>query len=162
MNVAKDVENYLLCINKKRRSNRGTTVLRGYKDALELVVELYIAKEAYDPLVSFLRNWNWEAGDDKLLRSVTNSLLERKDWVRIQKLWEVVAAKRKKLYKQMKRIKSEDAKAISSEQLKRCRRLLLDSLNRLHSMALTCRAEKSAVEYAALIDQIKTNDEVNN
>jgi hypothetical protein len=95
----------------------------------------YLENKAYDPLISNLRYWNWEVGDNKFLDELTEKLNEAEDWPRLKKLWGSVMLKRRKLYNQMNDIMREDQGAIPLKDFNNAKGLLLTTLNRLLTMA---------------------------
>lgn len=135
-NVHRDIARYIELAGKVEKRRDGSLVYHGYPDAQRLVVDLYLDEKAYEPLVSYLRGWNWEVGDNDLLLDLTVRLQGDGEWELINGLWGGVISKRKKLYRKMERIRRDDPGAIPVEQYEKGRRLLLSAWERLRDLAL--------------------------
>jgi hypothetical protein len=79
-NFQADIEAYLAAAGKREKTRDGFVVFRGYKHALNLMFDQYLAHQAFEPLVSHFHAWNWELSYDHHLLRLTNALLQERDW----------------------------------------------------------------------------------
>lgn len=151
----RDVERYLKSIGKRTRSRSGLVVFRGYPAALNVMFDRYLEAEAFDPLISHFRTWNWEYSyDDRLLR-LTDALTERRDWLRVERLWSAVIAKRRKLYNGLGKLRRDSPEDVPEGKLLQARDRLLDTLLRVKALAVECGAPERALrEYTAMRNRI--------
>ena len=153
-NLDKDVERYLVSQGKFKKLKNGMIRFHGYYEAQEFFFRVYLEKKAYDPLISNLRYWNWEVGDNKFLDELTEKLNEAKDWPRLKKLWGSVMSKRRKLYNQMTDIMRKDQGAIPLKDFNNAKRLLLATLNRLLAMAEKYGASDEIAIYSKMVERV--------
>ncbi|OVE80035.1 hypothetical protein BVY02_01550 [bacterium J17] len=81
--LQKDIERYLTSISKREKRSDGMVVFRGYNDALQLMFEKYLRKDALEPLAKHLRSWSWEHSYNDFLDKPTLSLKHTEDWLEI-------------------------------------------------------------------------------
>ena len=134
-NVHRDIERHIKESDGVEKRKDGFLIYHGYDAALEHVVDEYLQAKAYEPLIKFFRGWNWEVGDHDFLRLLTDRLLADGEWNHLERLWNGVINKRRKLYREMMRIREEDPKAIPQRQCDDAKALLVWSLERLRDLA---------------------------
>lgn len=150
-----DIERYLVSIGKCEKTKDGMTVFRGYEDALKLIFSRYLDQEAYDPLVSHFRNWNWEETYNNFLWELTDALTKRRDWPRLQKLWDGVIGKRRKLYNDIRKIENDDPGALPSKTVVQSKERLLETLERVKSFSEDLGNLADTEKYAKMIGKIE-------
>ena len=150
----KDIERYLISIGKREKSKDGMIVFWGYDDALKLIFQRYLDQGAFDPLVTHFKNWNWEVGYNGYLLELTAALLARRNWPLLQRLWDGVVAKQRKLYNQMWKIEKDAPGTLPSKQIIDSRELFLESLNRLIGFAEDIGEPGEMDKYAQMIERV--------
>lgn len=153
-NLDKDVERYLVSQGKFKKLKNGMIEFHGYYKAQEFFFRVYLENKAYDPLISNLRYWNWEVGDNKFLDELTEKLNEAEDWPRLKKLWGSVMSKRRKLYNQMTDIMRKDQKEIPLKDFNKAKGLLLATLNCLIAMAEKYGASDEISIYSKMVERV--------
>ena len=154
-NFQADIERYIISIGKCEKSKDGFTIFRGYEDALKLMFRRYLDGEAFDPLVSYFRRWNWEWSYNDFLIELTTALSSRRDWPRLQLLWDSVVAKRKKNYNEIWKIEKDKPGAISSKTVAESKELLLDTLKRVIAFAEEFGGAEESAKYSVMIDRVR-------
>ena len=154
-NLDKDVEKYLISEGKFKKLKNGMIEFHGYYKAQEFFFGVYLENKAYDPLISNLRYWNWEVGDNKFLDELTETLIEAEDWPRLKKLWGSVMSKRRRLYNQMTEIMREEQGAIPLKDFNNTKGLLLTTLNRLLDMAEKYSGSDEIAIYSKMVEKVR-------
>ena len=151
----KDIERYLESEGKCEKNEHGQMVYRGYQAAVDQMFRTYIEKEAYVPLVTEFRKWNWEWGYDNYLLELTARLRDAGNWLLLKELWGAVIAKRRTNYNKTKKAQKALPEKIPEELVTKTRELLLDSLYRLRSYAAGLQQESDVGEYLEMIARVK-------
>jgi hypothetical protein len=151
----KDVERYLKAEGKRETNEHGQTVYRGYQAAVALMFRTYIEKQAFAPLVTEFRTWNWEWNYDDYLFELTSGLQQTRDWPLLKELWTAVVAKRRTNYNKTKKAQKSLPEKIPEELVTRTRDLLLDSLYRLQRHASEQRHESDVGAYVEMIARVE-------
>ena len=155
-NVHRDIERYIEQSGKVEKRKDGFLVYHGYYEAQRLMVDRYLSEKAYEPLVRYFRGWNWEVGDNDFLLDLTARLKSDGERSLLETLWGGVISKRRKMYREMKRLRAEDPNLVPLGQFDEARELLISSLEQLRNLAVefeqTEAAEKLTRRIAGLAD----------
>jgi hypothetical protein len=153
--VQKDIERYLSSVGKRSRTPTGMIVFRGYDDALRIVFAQYLQHGALAPLVTHFHKWNWEYSYNTFLFELTDALSAEGNWPQLQRLWDGVVAKRRKLYNDLLKLRKQDhATAVPPETLVQARERLLDALNRVRELSVNHGTANDTSEYSRLIENV--------
>jgi len=145
-----DIEAYLTAQGKRERTKDGFIVFHGYDAALAHMFNHYLEHEAYDPLVSHFRSWNWEHSYNDYLIRLTEVLLTRPDWPLLKLLWSGVVSKRRKLYNDIRKLERKAPGTVSPSSVHAARDNLLETLERVRSYS----AQIGTVEDTSLYEQM--------
>jgi hypothetical protein len=151
----KDIERYLTSEGKRERNEHGQTVFRGYQDALFRMFREFIERDAFAPLVSELRKWNWEWSYSDYLLELTDCLRRAGNWVLLRELWAAVIAKRRTNYNKTRKAQRALPDSIPEDLVTKTRELLLESLYRLQRYAYELRQESDVREYQEMIARVE-------
>lgn len=154
-NVHEDIERYLTAIGKRQKTPDGFIVFRGYDDARDLMFKLYLEKCAYEPLVNWLRVWNWENNYNNFLLTLTEELSRRQHWMHLKRLWDGVLAKRRGAYNAVWKIMKKEPDALPPRHLERAKGLLLESLERTKNFAQSFGAAEDVSACAKIIERVE-------
>jgi hypothetical protein len=149
-----DVESYLTSLGKRERRKDGSIAFRGYDQGLASMFERYLEHEAFEPLVSHFRAWNWETSYNDYLLRLTDALREKRDWPLLKRLWAGVVSGRRKLYNDMTRIEKQSPGTLPAPSVEAARRRLLETLERVRSYSAELGPAEEALRYAQLIDRV--------
>jgi hypothetical protein len=133
--VHKDVERYLVSLGKRSRTPDGFVMFTGYDAGRDHVIDLYFSAQAYEPLVDYFRNWNWEQAYNDRLHSLTQALASRDRWPLLKRLWDGVLSKRRSHYNSAWRIRKRDPAALSAATFDRVTSLLNEVLRDYRDLA---------------------------
>ena len=151
----KDVERYLESQGKREKNEHGQTVYRGYQAAVTLMFREYIEKDAFVPLVTELRKWNWEWGYNDYLLELTECLQRERNWPLLKGLWAAVIAKRRTNYNKTKKAQNALPDRIPEDLVTKTRELLLESLRRVEGYASELQQESDVREYVEMIARVE-------
>jgi len=151
----KDIERYLESEGKCEKNEHGQMVYRGYQAAVDQMFRTYIEKEAYVPLVTEFRKWNWEWGYDNYLLELTARLRDAGNWLLLKELWAAVIAKRRTNYNKTKKAQKALPEKIPEELVTKTRELLAESLYRLRGFAVELQREAEVGEYLEMIARVE-------
>jgi hypothetical protein len=155
-----DIERYLVSVGKRERVDDGMIVFRGYPDALKLMLDLYLDQEAYAPLVSEFRSWNWEKSYNDSLMDLTDALMEKGDWTRHQRLWDKVIAKRQTPYNEVRKLERDEPGILPQATVKETEDRLLETLERVKTYAGEFGAAEDSMEYSEMMEKVMAGGRV--
>ena len=151
----KDIERSLESEGKCERNEHGQMVYHDYPAALSRMYRVYVEKEAFAPLVSELRKWNWEWGYNDYLLELTELLQEGRRWPLLKELWASVIAKRRTNYNKTMKAQRANPETIPEHLVSKTRELLLESLYRLKRYASELQEESDVLEYLEMIARVE-------
>ena len=151
----KDIERYITSIGKRERLKDGKMIFWGYEDALKMMFRRYLEHGAFDPLVAHFRSWNWEVGYNDYLLELTTALVTRRDWPRLQRLWEGVIARRRKFYNEVWKIEKDDPGTLPSKTVVESKELLLETLGRVKAFAEDLGQPEDADKYTKMMGRVQ-------
>lgn len=143
----RDIERYLTSIGKRERLEDGFIRFSGYDQALELLFDQYLEAKALAPLVAHFRGWNWERGGNHFLDRLTQQLLLARDWGQLQRLWDAVLAKRRKIYNLERKPPHKSLPA--------ARQLLEETLDHILTCCRKLGAETDAAKYQDMRQRVQ-------
>jgi hypothetical protein len=150
-----DIERYIISLGKCEKSKDGMRTFWGYDDALSQMFGLYLEQSALEPLVEHFRRWNWERSYNQYLHDLTSALVAKRDWTLIQRLWEGVIAKRRKLYNDIWKIEKDSPGTLPATHLPESKERLLETLAQLQEFAKTFGAPGEAQKYIEMAVRIE-------
>ena len=151
-----DIEAYLAAQGQRKRTKDGFIIFHGYDDALRLIFNRYLEHEAFEPLVSHFRAWNWEHSYNDYLLRLTDALLERRDWPLLKRLWSGVISKRRKLYNDIRKLERESPGTIPSSSAQASRDELLESLERIKAYSGAIGTAEDWDSYELMISKVRS------
>jgi len=151
----KDIEHQLKSEGNCEKNEHGQTVYRGYQAAVDQMFRAYIEKEAFAPLVTEFRGWNWEWGYNDYLLNLTAHLQDAGNWPLLEELWVAVVAKRRTNYNKTRKAQKAVPETIPEELVTKTRELLLDSLYRLRGYASEVQQESEIGRYLEMIARVE-------
>jgi hypothetical protein len=160
LKVQADIEGYLVAQGKREKTKDGFVVFRGYDDALRIMFNRYMEQEAFHPLVSHFRAWNWEHSYNDYLLRLTDALLKRRDWRLLSLLWSGVIAKRRKLYNDIRAFDSKSPGKLKASSVKSSRENFLETLERVKSYSVEIGSPEDAELYERMISKVKAGRKV--
>ena len=159
-NFQLDIEDYLISIGKYNKRDDDLTVFRGYDDALQMMFRRYLDHQAFEPLVTHFRSWNWEADYNDYLLELTTTLMNWQNWSLLQRLWEGVIAKRRRHYNEVWKIEKDNPGTLPSRTVVESKEFLLETLNRVKVFAEDMGEPGDADKYTEMIGRIQQNKKV--
>ncbi|HET7143329.1 MAG TPA: hypothetical protein VFI68_04835 [Anaerolineales bacterium] len=153
--MQKDIERYLKSEGKVEKNEHGQEVYREYPAALSLMFRLYMDEEAFVPLVTDFRKWNWEWSYNDYLLTLTARLQKTKNWPCLKHLWTAVIAKRKTNYNITRKFRKSLPEKIPESTLQKTRGLLLESLKRFEAYAAELGQESDITEYLDMMARVQ-------
>ena len=152
----KDIERYIISIGKYEKTKDGMMIFRGYFDALQMIFRRYLEHGAFDPLVAHFRSWNWEVGYNDYLLELTTALVARRDWPRLQRLWDGVIARRRKFYNEVWKIEKDDPGTLPSKTLVDSEESLMETLGRVKAFADDLGQPGDADKYTKMMGRVQS------
>lgn len=153
--IQKDIERYLKSEGKHETNEHGQGVFRGYDDALNLMFQRYLKEEAYAPLVAHFRRWNTEWTYNDYLLTLTAQLERVNNWPALKELWSAVVAKRRTHYNLTRKYHRTVPDKIPESSVEKTKLLLLDTLTRLETYAVTFGQQSDIAEYLAMSERVR-------
>jgi hypothetical protein len=150
-----DVEGYLVAQGKREKAKDGFVVFHGYSDALALMFDRYLEEEAFDPLVSHFRAWNWEHSYNDYLLHLTDALLRRRDWPLLRLLWSGVVSKRRRLYNDTRKLERKAPGTVPASSVKASREKLVETLERVRSYSVQIGSAEDAKTYGDMLSRVR-------
>jgi len=150
-----DIEAYLIAQGKREKTKDRFIVFHGYDDALKLMFNRYLEQEAFEPLVSHFRAWNWEHSYNKYLLILTDALLARRDWPLLKALWSAVISKRRRLFNDIRRLERKAPGTVPASSVKASREKLLETLERVRSFSAEIGSIEDTNSYELVISKVK-------
>lgn len=150
-----DIEGYLVAQGNREKTKDGFVVFHGYDDALALMFNRYLEEEAFDPLVSHFRVWNWEHSYNDYLLRLTDTLLRRRDWPLLRLLWSGVISKRRKLYNNIRKLERKAPGTVPASSVKASREGLIETLERVRSYSVQLGSDADTKSYENMLSKVK-------
>ena len=154
-NFQQDIEGYLTSIGKREKRKDGLTVFQGYYDAEQMMFQRYLDKGAFGPLVAHFKGWNWDVGYNDYLFELTTALITRPDWSLLQRLWDAVIARRRKLYNQLWKIEKDEPGKLPSKTVTDSKERLLETLERVKAFAEEMGQPDDSARYTEMMGRVQ-------